>query len=154
MSPRGWLNLGLLVTGLASLVSGFLIQIEYHMHDGAAFRATRLVWGLGYAAWTLVHQVGSASMLTIAVWHLVLNRKPLFALLTRDGAWRRQASVFFALFVVAVVTALAAWIAGTLVDSNRIEHALVEIHDKVVIPMAVLMVVHAWQRRARLLRRS
>jgi hypothetical protein len=152
MKSRRWLNLGLLATGVVSAVSGFLIQFTYHMHHGAAARATRLVWGLGYAAWALVHQISSALMLGIVVWHLVLNRKPLFAMLTRGSAWRRQAPHFFALFTVAVITALGAWGAGTLFSSNHTEHTFIEIHDKIVIPMAVLMVIHIWQRRARLLR--
>jgi hypothetical protein len=152
MRSRRLLSIGLLATGVVSSVSGFLIQIEYHMHNGAAFRATPLVWGLGYPAWALVHQIGSALMLGIVVGHLTLNRKPLFALLTRGSAWRRQAAHFFALFALAVITAPVAWTAGKLFDSKLIEHTLVEIHDKVVIPMFILMVTHTWRRRARLLR--
>jgi hypothetical protein len=152
MRSRRWLNIGLLVTGAVSSVSGFLIQFEYHMHHGAAARATRLVWGLGYPAWALVHQIGSALMLGIVVGHLVSNRKPLFARLTRGSAWRRQLPNFVALFALAVITALVGWTAGKLFDSKLIEHTLVEIHDKVVIPMFILMVIHTWQRRVRLLR--
>lgn len=152
MKSRRWLNLGLLTTGVVASVSGFLIQIEYHMHHGDAAGDTRLVWGLGHAAWTLVHQTSSALLMGIVVWHLVLNRKPLFALITRGGAWRRQSPHFFALFALAVLSALVAWSAGKLFDSIHTERALIEIHDKVVIPMAVLMIIHIWQRRARLLR--
>lgn len=151
MTSRRLLNLGLLGTGLLSAVSGFLIQFTYHMHHGAAVRATRLVWGLGYQAWAVVHQVSSVLMLVIALWHLWLNRKPLLALLKRAGHGRRQARALFVLFTIAVVTALVAWIAGTLFDGKLVERALVEVHDKIVIPMAILMVMHTWQRRARLL---
>lgn len=152
MKSRRWLNLGLLATGLATAVSGFLIQRTYHMHQGGAARATKMVWGLDYPAWALVHQICSALMLAIAAWHWWLNRKPLLTWLTRAGSWRRQAPIFFTLFALAVVTALTAWIAGKLFGQSSAEHALVEIHDKLVIPMSVLMVAHTWQRRARLLR--
>lgn len=152
MSSRRWLNMGLLATGLATSVSGFLIQFEYHMHHEAAARATRLVWSLGYPAWALVHQIASTLMLGMVVWHLVLNRKPLLALLTRGRAWRRQAPHFFVLFAIAVFAAGAAWGAGKLFDSTPVEGILVEIHDKIAIPMFVLMVIHTWQRRARLVR--
>jgi hypothetical protein len=151
MRSRRGLNLGLLVTGAASAVSGFLIQLTYHMHHGVAVRASRMVWGLGYPAWAVVHQVSSVLMLAIAVWHIVVNRKPLVAYLTRNGAWRRQAPVLFALFMMAVATALVAWTAGHVFGSASAERTLVEIHDKVVIPMSVLLVMHTWQRRARLL---
>lgn len=152
MKSRRWLNLGLLGTGAVSLVSGFLIQFTYHMHHGVAVRGTRLVWGLGYPAWALIHQIASALMLAVAGWHLWLNRKPLLALLKRDGRWRRQAPIFFVLFTLAVITAVVAWTAGKLFDGQVTERALVEIHDKLTIPMSVLLVLHTWQRRARLLR--
>ena len=151
MRPRRLLNVGLLGTGLAVMVSGFLIQVTYHMHHGAAVRTTRMVWGLGYSAWAVVHQMGSALMLVLAVGHLWLNRKPLLALLKRASQWRRQSSIFFALFTFAVVTALAAWILGKIFDGMMAERALVEVHDKIVIPMSILMIMHAWQRRERLL---
>jgi hypothetical protein len=148
MRPRRGLNLGLPGTGAVSLVSGFLVQITYHMHHGIAVRAARLVWGLGYPAWALIHQVALALKLAIANWHLWLNRKPLLALLKRDGRWRRQVPIFIVVFTLAVTTAVAAWTAGGRFAGQVTERRLVEIHVKVTIPMSILMVPHAWQRRA------
>ena len=86
---------------------------------------------------------------TVAFWHLWLNRKPLLALLKHGDQRRRQARTLFVLFTLAVVTALLAWITGKLFDGNLVERGLVEVHDNLVIPMAILMVMHIWQRRAR-----
>jgi hypothetical protein len=82
---------------------------------------------------------------------LYLNRKPLLAILKRNGAWRRQGSILFVTFAAAVTTALSAWAAAVGFDHRLAERALVEVHDKVVIPMSVLFVLHVWQRRSRLL---
>jgi hypothetical protein len=146
MRSRRWCNLGLLVTGVPCLVTGFLIQFAYHMHHGLAGRATRMVWGLGYPTWAFLHQLSSAFFVGLVVWHLILNRKPLMA-------WfkRREGAFLASLFTLATVTALAAWTAGKLCDSEPVEHALVEIHDKLAIPMSVLAILHVWRRRARLL---
>jgi hypothetical protein len=152
MSARRWLNLGLLAAGAVSLVTGLLIQFTYHLHHGIAVRGTRLVWGLDYPAWALIHPIASALMLALAAWHLWLNRKPLLALLRRDGRWRRQATLLLVLFTLAVITAVVAWTVGKIVDGRMTERALVEIHDKVTLPLSALMVLHTWQRRARLLR--
>ncbi len=151
---RSLLNVGQLVAGVASAVSGFLIQFCYHMGHGASGGVTRIVWGWGYATWALFHQLASAAMLAIAVWHLYLNRKPLLALLKRAGAWRRQGPIFFATFAFAALTALAAWTVAGASGNRLAEHGLVEIHDKVVIPMSVLLALHIWQRRSRLLPRT
>ena len=108
-SRRRLINIGQLIAGVASVVSGFLIQFCYHIGHEAGGGATRVVWGWRYPTWALFHQASSVAMLAIVVWHLYLNRRTLLALLKRDGAWRRQGPVFVAIFALAVVTALAAW---------------------------------------------
>ena len=148
-TPRSSLNFGLLVAGAASLVSGLLIQVSYHMGHRAS--AGRAVWGWDYPTWALFHQISSTALLAFAAWHLYLNRKPLLAILKRNGAWRRQGPILLSTFAAAVTTALLAWAAAFVFDRHLAERALVEIHDKVVIPMSVLLVLHVWQRRSRLL---
>jgi hypothetical protein len=146
---RGPINVSLLVAGTASLVSGFLIQVSYHMGHGVS--PGRAVWGWDYPTWALFHQIFSAALLASAAWHLYLNRKPLLAILKRNGAWRRQGPILFSTFAAADTTALLAWATAVGFDHHLAERALVEIHDKVVIPMSVLLVLHVWQRRSRIL---
>jgi hypothetical protein len=148
---RGSINVSLLVAGTLSLVSGLLIQVSYHM--GHAVSAGRSVWGWDHPTWALFHQVSSAFLLAFAAWHLYLNRKPLLAILKRSGAWRRQGPILLATFTAAVTTALLAWAAAVAFDRHLAERALVEIHNKIVIPMSVLLALHVWQRRSRLLSR-
>ncbi len=151
-SLRGSINVGLLIAGTASLVSGFLIQATYHMGHGVW--AGRTVWGWGRPTWALFHQISSAALLAFAAWHLNLNRKPLLATLRRSDAWRSLGPVLFGTFAAAVTTALVAWAAAVGFDHHLAERAMVEIHDKIVIPMSVLLALHVWQRRSRLLPRS
>ncbi len=149
---RRFINLTLLMAGTASLVSGFLIQGCYHMQHGAG--DGRTVWGWDRPTWAVFHQLSSAVVLAFVAWHLWANRKPLLAILNRPGAWRRQGPLLFAVFAIAVATALSAWIVGAIFASRSTEHALVEIHDKIVLPMSVLLLLHAWKRRSRLLPRG
>lgn len=141
---------GLLTTGLVSLLSGFLIQICYHMTHATSPGAGRTVWGWDYPTWALLHQVSSAAWLAFTVWHLYLRRKPLLALIGRTRAWRRCSTLLFATFAFAAATALSAWAAAELVGHQLTERALIEVHDKLVLPMSLLLVLHVWQRRARL----
>ena len=145
---RGSINVGLLVAGTLTLVSGFLIQVSYHLRH--AVSAGRAVWGWDYPTWALFHQISSAALLAFVAWHLYLNRKPLLAILKRKGAWRRQGPILFVTFTAAVTTALLAWAVAVGFNHHLAERALVEIHDKIVIPMSVLLVLHVWQRRSRL----
>ncbi len=47
----------------------------------------------------------------------------------------------------------AAWAAAVGFDHHLVERAFVEIHDKIVIAISVLLALHVWQRRSRLLPR-
>jgi hypothetical protein len=69
----------------------------------------------------------------------------------RNGARRRQDLIFFAMFTLAVTTALCAWGVAMIFDDHVAERMFVEIHDKVTIPMSILMALHLWNRRSRLL---
>jgi hypothetical protein len=133
------------------MLSGFLIQVTYHMGHGTW--AGRPVWGWSHPTWALFHQIASALLLAFATWHLYLNHKPLLAILTRNDTWRRQGPILFVAFAAAVTTALLAWAAAVASAHPFAERALVEIHDKVVIPMSLLLALHVWQRRSRLLSR-
>jgi hypothetical protein len=148
---RSSINVSLLISVTASVVTGFLIQATYHMGHGTW--AGRPVWGWTYPTWALFHQISSAMLLAFATWHLYLNRRPLLAILKRNDAWRRQGPILFAAFAAAVTTALLAWVTAVASGHPFAERALVEIHDKVVIPMSVLLALHVWQRRSRLLSR-
>ncbi len=147
---RRWLNLGLLGTGTVSAVSGFLIQVRYHMGHRRLVGAADPVWGCSHATWALIHQIASVLLAGIAAWHLYPNRKALAASLVRAAAWRTQGPFLFTLFSLAVVTSLAAWFAAETGGGRLVERGFVEIHDKLVIPMSVLLVLHVWRRRARL----
>jgi hypothetical protein len=149
-SHRRWLvNSALLLTGIASMFTGFLIQTHYHMG-----RSTGAVWGCGHAAWAIVHQLASFAFLAAVAWHLSLNWKPLISLCTRRGAWRSLGFFVTMFFLLAAVTALAAWVAFMFLGQRSVEKVLVEIHDKVTIPLSVLLLLHVVKRRARLFRRA
>jgi hypothetical protein len=143
--PRRLVTSALLASGIASTLSGFLIQVHYHMH-----RATAAVWGYGYATWALVHQLSSVAFLVVVLSHLSLNWKPLLSLVRRRTARRSLGLSVTVLFLLAVVSALAAWGAFLLVGQGTVEKALVEMHDKVTIPFSGLLLLHVWRRRSRL----
>jgi hypothetical protein len=147
-AARGLVNGWLLASGTLSAFTGFLIQIHFHMQ-----RTTGAVWGLAQPNWSLIHQIVSFAMLGFVGWHLWLNRKPLLALLGRPAAWSREVNLIVVLFFVAVATSLAAWMTWLFFADWAVERALVEIHDKATVPLAVLLVLHTWRRRTRLFRR-
>jgi hypothetical protein len=143
-----WLvNLYLLLAGLATCFSGFLVQAHYHMG-----RATSDVWRVGHATWGMIHQLVSFAFLAGIAWHLSLHWRPLLAYCTRQRCWRRLGFSVTAVFLLSTATALAAFIAFMAFGHRTVEKVLVEIHDKVAIPLVVLLVLHTWQRRSRLFR--
>jgi hypothetical protein len=150
LHQRRWkLNMVLLVAGAATVFSGFLVQIHFHMH-----RTRGAVWGLDHAEWNLLHQLASFTFLCAMAWHLAMNWKSFLVCWSPRRTWRRMGFYLAVTFGLAVVTALWALSAFLLVGHGLLENTLVEIHDKVTIPLSVLLLVHGWQRRGRLFRRA
>jgi hypothetical protein len=146
---RWKVNAVMVAAGAATVFSGFLVQVHFHMH-----RTGGTVWGLDHADWNQVHQLVSFTFLASVVWHLSKNGKAFWATCSPRRSWRRMGFYLAATFGLALVTALLAWGAFLLVGHGGAEHTLVEIHDKVAIPLSVLLLVHGWQRRGRLFRRA
>ena len=143
--PRWLCNTGLLLSGIASTASGFLLQIHYHMGH-----ATSAVGGYGYVVWSRFHQLASFALVLAVAWHLFRNGKPFWALVHRRAAWRKQVMIFTLVFLLALTTASAGVVAFLVFDHRTVERIFVEIHDKIALPLFVLLVLHTWSRRSRL----
>ncbi|MGC4118235.1 MAG: DUF4405 domain-containing protein [Myxococcales bacterium] len=147
LAARRLVNPALLAAGTVSVATGLLLQISFHMH-----RDISRVWGLDHRAWNLVHQAGSWALLALVVWHLSLNWKPLRALFDRPAA--KTTFLLVLVFASATVTALAAWLSLHALEQHHAERMAIEIHDKLTLVLSILLVLHTWQRRRRLVIRG
>lgn len=145
--PRHLLNLGLLIAGLASASSGLTLQLRYHIGRHGHGEGVNF----GYPFWAQLHKYSSVLLLGLVAWHLVVNWKWLRAVWRKSLLGKhRQVVTMNVLFLAAAVTGLGAWAIGWVSQGFRAEKLVVEIHDKLTLFLTVLLVLHVWSRRRRL----
>lgn len=149
MRARTSTNLGLVLFGLASAVSGLTLQIKYHMHHQSRIAAA----GWDYPTWSQLHKYGSVALLTLVIAHCIVNWKWLRLTWTKGRLHQHRLFVVLSLlFISSAFTGLGAWSLGGLGFTLAAERIVVEVHDKLTLFLVVLLVQHVWSRRRRLIR--
>jgi len=154
-------NLVLLASALGTSVSGLVIQAVFHL--GAATRAARAsmevsalgaldgpalaAWGLDRAQWGLLHKVSALAFALLLVRHITLRRAWYARLLRRENrSDHLQLLCLPVLMVLVALTGLAPWGLSMSGSLPHLRFLLVEMHDKLALPLILLLLLHVVQR--------
>lgn len=149
MRSRSLLNLASLLFGFASAASGLTLQVRYHLRHEARIAAA----GWDYTTWSLLHKLTSVVLLALIVLHVFVNWKWLRTTWTKGLFHKhRQLVTLSFLFLTAAITGMGAWALGFLNFEQSKERLIVEFHDKITLVLTLLLVLHVWSRRRRLVR--
>lgn len=147
-----YLNLLNFILFLIVVITGFIIQIGYHMHNLPDDYA---ISGLARAGWLNFHRISASFFLAGIIAHCLLHRG--FISTISDKILRRKpllpASISYWLFIVSIPTTLVAmvsWIFVSVDDPARF--ILVEIHDKIILLWIILSIIHIASRANRIIR--
>ena len=103
---RAFISLSLAFSSLAVLISGLVLYVAPHGRD--AYWVNWTFWSLNKEQWLAWHIILGFAFLIFAVWHIVLNFKPLWSYLTGNampgGGWELVSA--FALFALLSVGSL------------------------------------------------
>ncbi len=137
-------NVGLLLAGAASLFSGLLLQIGYHLH---AAEGSRRVLSLGFDDWSSLHKLSITAVTLLVAIHLLRHRS-WYASLLRRRCFRRRGgtAALTLLFVVTAITGGLPWGIHAAGDGETIRRALIEVHDKLALVLGAFLVVHVSKR--------
>ena len=148
---RRWvLNPLLLACGGAVAVSGFVLQLGFHVGHHGGINHSQLVWGWNHGAWSLFHKILCVVFTVAVVLHLAVNIKWIRAVIVRHILLKQtQVCIVSVLFVLAALTGFAAWaFDGT--GMHYVRKGFIEIHDKITLFLVVFLVLHVWKRFRRL----
>lgn len=140
-------NTGLLLSGLAMVFSGMLIQINYHMGNHGNIDIASIALGITYLGWSVIHKtsivVFSALMLLHVIfhwnWYKTVVRKNLIAK-------NIQVITLTVVFVLVAFTGIIPWIIDLRDGEEFTRKALIEIHDKLALGLLVYLVLHLIKR--------
>ncbi len=150
-SHQRTINLCLLVTSIALVSSGFILQFNYHMGNHGQIITTDTFWGMDYYFWSMFHKVNSLLCSIIVFLHLYVNYKWIKGVITKHLVDKhKQVFIFSSIFFVCAITGFTAWYFS--LEANELSRKLfIEIHDKITLFLFIFLILHIWKRRKRFL---
>lgn len=141
-----YLNLLNAAPFLIAIITGLVIQINFHMHR---LPDDSLLAGLSRSGWLLAHKISATMALTGVIAHCIAHRKHIAGTTRRIIRNRSLSKVIasYYLLIIFIPTSLAAmtsWIFFSQGDATRF--TLVELHDKLALLLAAVSIVHILSR--------
>jgi hypothetical protein len=141
------INLGLFIFGIASVFSGMLIQVKYHMGNHGNIAMNDNVFGINYHGWSAIHKISIVGLSLLMIYHIFQHWKWYKIVITkRLFTKNQQVLIFSLLFVVVAITGLIPWFIDLLTGKEIPRKAFIEIHDKLALFLSVYLILHIIKR--------
>lgn len=140
-------NTGLLISALATVCSGFLIQIHYHMGNHGDINTNNIVWGLNHSQWSLSHKISIVILSSFMAYHFISHLKWFNVIICKNLiAKNRQVFILSFVFIIAAITGYIPWFLKLTDSEETTRKIFIEIHDKIGLVLIVFLVLHTFKR--------
>lgn len=140
-------NLGLIIFGIATVSSGMLIQIEYHMGNRGNIAINDFVFGIDYQSWSAIHKVSITLFTLLMVYHVYSHWKWYKGVISKKRISKNQQVLILSLlFVLVAITGLTPWFISLLRGDEMLRKVFIEVHDKLAIILSVYLILHIIRR--------
>ena len=144
---RFLINLGLLIFGIATVFSGLLVQVKYHMGNHGNIDINQAVMGINYQGWSVIHKISIVALSLLMICHVYLHWKWYKGVITKKLISKNQQVLILSfLFVVVAITGLTPWFIDLLNGDEMQRKIFIEIHDKVTLILAIYLILHIIKR--------
>lgn len=141
------INLSLLIFGIATVFSGMLIQVKYHMGNHGNIAINDSVFGINYQGWSAIHKISIVALILFVICHVYLHLNWYKGVLTNKLISKNQQVLILSLlFVLVAVSGLTPWFIDLLNGDELIRKVFIEIHDKLTLFLLVYLVLHIIKR--------
>lgn len=141
------INLGLLILGIATVFSGMLIQVKYHMGNHGNIAINDFVIGINYQGWSAIHKISIVALSLLMICHVYLHWKWYKVVITKKLISKNQQVLILSLlFVVVAITGLTPWFIDLLNGDEMQRKVFIEIHDKLALILAIYLILHIIKR--------
>jgi hypothetical protein len=149
MKRNTGINICLIIVSLTTILTGFVIQLRYHMGRLPAIEET---WGLAYSGWLLLHKSSIVVFSFLMLFHVISHLKWYRVVIAKRMIVRNKQTIILSIiFIFTTVTGYTAWFAyilntGVSSDVMMFRKAFVEIHDKLAIILTIYIIGHVVKR--------
>jgi hypothetical protein len=141
------INLGLLMLGIATVFSGMLIQVKYHMGNHGNIAINDFVIGINYQGWSVIHKISIVALSLLMICHIYLHWKWYKVVITKKLISKNQQVLILSLlFIVVAITGLTPWYIDLLNGNEMQRKAFIEIHDKLALILTIYLILHIIKR--------
>lgn len=138
-----FVNLGLLISGLAMSISGFTVQFKYHMGHNTEIISNNSGFGMGYNNWTNIHKISIIIFSTLMTYHFITHWKWYKMIIVKKLASRNRLQIILTIvFILVAITGYVPWIVNISGGSDIARKFFIEIHDKITILLFALLSIH------------
>ncbi|PKN29299.1 MAG: hypothetical protein CVU64_08985 [Deltaproteobacteria bacterium HGW-Deltaproteobacteria-21] len=140
-------NLGLLLTGFTTALSGFVIQFAYHMGHHGHIEQSSLALGMDYGGWSHIHKVSIVIISLSAIVHIVLHWKWYKTVVRKKLLGKnRLVLTLTILFVIVALTGYIPWVIDLTGGREETRKGFIEVHDKLTFILLPYLVIHVTRR--------
>lgn len=140
-------NLGLLLSGLLTVFSGLLIQVNYHMGNRGNISSSDLTLGINYYGWSDIHKIAIVALSALMVFHVARHWKWYKIVVTKKLVSKnKQVITLTILFVLVAITGFVPWFIDLWNGNEMQRKAFIEIHDKLALFLSVYFALHIIKR--------
>ena len=157
------INILLLISGLAMIFSGLVMQVGFHMgdHDGQQIEAqsvlsqttpyeqlraidtTKIVCGFNYTDWLVIHKFVIVFITLLMIYHVFVHWNWYKGVITKHLMGKHKLVIILTLlFLLVAVTGLVPWFIDLLDGSSVLRMLFIEIHDKATLILIVFLTLH------------
>lgn len=140
-------NFGLIAFGIATVFSGMLIQLKYHMGNHGNIAINDYALGINYQSWSAVHKVSIVILSLLMIYHVYHHWKWYKGVISKKLISKNQQVLTLTLvFVLVAITGLTPWFIDLLKGDEMLRKVFIEIHDKLAIILSVYLILHIIKR--------
>lgn len=140
-------NSGLLISGLAMVFSGMLIQINYHMGNHGHIDIETVVMGIAYRGWSAIHKTAIMAFSALMLLHMTFHWNWYKTMVRKNMVTKNmQVVTLTVVFVLVALTGIIPWMIDLGGGKEFTRKAFIEIHDKLALVLLVYLVLHVISR--------
>ncbi len=141
------INLGLFIFGIATILSGMLIQLKYHIGNHGNIAINVNLFGINYQGWSTIHKITIVVLLALMIYHIYQHWKWYNAVITKKLITKKQQVLILSvLFLLVAITGLTPWFIDLLEGDKMPRKVFIEIHDKFAIVFSIYLILHIFKR--------
>jgi len=141
------INLGLIIFGIATVFSGMLIQVKYHMGNHGNIAINDFVLGINYQGWSFIHKMSIVTLSLLMTCHIYFHWKWYKVVITKRLISKNQQVLMLSLlFVTVAITGLTPWFIDLLNGDEMHRKVFIEIHDKLALILTIYLILHIIKR--------